>query len=110
MIITIHNSTVHVLNILDQILLCMLAITTIVSLVMPEHIVMNMLSFMLRTHYGMEQVVLLKTVAAMYDAGMPWFLRQFPTAITGDLEVRICHDSDYSNQNVMIEQLQLYVQ
>ena len=44
-----------------------------------------------------------------YDAGMPWFLRQFPTSIIGDIEVRICHDSNYGHQNVMIEQLLLYI-
>ena len=45
-----------------------------------------------------------------YDAGMPWFFRQFPTPTTGDLEVRICHDSNFGDQNVVVEQLQLYIQ
>ena len=47
----------------DQILLYLLAITIIVSLVILEH--MNMLLYTVVTHYGMEQVVYLKTVVAM---------------------------------------------
>ena len=35
-----------------------------------------------------------------HDAGMPWFFRQFPATVTGDIEVRICY----------VEQIQLYVQ
>ena len=45
-----------------------------------------------------------------YDAGMPWFFRQFPVTTTGDIEVRICRDQAFSNEGVAVEQLQLYVQ
>ena len=45
-----------------------------------------------------------------YDAGMPWFFHQFPTTITGDIEVRICHDQAFADEGVVVEQLQLYVQ
>jgi len=45
-----------------------------------------------------------------YDAGMPWFFRQFPTTTTGDIEVRICSDQGFSNEAVAVEQIQLYVQ
>ena len=45
-----------------------------------------------------------------YDAGMPWFFRQFPTTTTGDIEVRICYDEHFSNEAVAVEQIQLYVQ
>ena len=45
-----------------------------------------------------------------YDAGMPWFLRQFPTATMGDIEVRICSDQEFGNEAVVVEQIQLYVQ
>ena len=45
-----------------------------------------------------------------YDAGMPWFFRQFPTTTTGDIEVRICNDEGFSNEAVAVEQIQLYVQ
>ena len=45
-----------------------------------------------------------------YDAGMPWFFRQFPTTITGDIEVRICYDEEFNNEAVMLEQIQLFVQ
>ena len=44
-----------------------------------------------------------------YDAGMPWFFRQFPTTTTGDIEVRICYDEVFSNEAVAVEQIQLYV-
>ena len=45
-----------------------------------------------------------------YDAGMPWFFRQFPSTITGDIEVRICSDQEFGNEGVVVEQIQLYVQ
>ena len=45
-----------------------------------------------------------------YDAGMPWFFRQFPTITTGDIEVRICHDQVFSDEGVAVEQLQLFIQ
>ena len=45
-----------------------------------------------------------------YDAGMPWFFRQFPVTVTGDIEIRICHDQPFSNEGVLVQQVQLYVQ
>ena len=45
-----------------------------------------------------------------YAAGMPWFFRQFPVAVNGDIEVRICHDQTYNGEGVAVEQLQLYIQ
>ena len=45
-----------------------------------------------------------------YNVGMPWFFRQFPTTTTGDIEVRICHDQIFTDEGVVVEQLQLYVQ
>ena len=45
-----------------------------------------------------------------YDAGMPWFFRQFPTSTTGDIEVRICYDEGFANEAAAVEQIQLYVQ
>ena len=45
-----------------------------------------------------------------YDAGLPWFFRQFPVTTTGNIEVRICHDEQFSNEGVGVEQIQLYVQ
>ena len=65
MITTIHNSIVHVLKLQDQILLHLLAVTTIVSLVILEHMVVNLPNFTTATHYGMEKVAYPKTVAAM---------------------------------------------
>ena len=45
-----------------------------------------------------------------YDAGLPWFFRQFPVTTTGDIEVRICRDQTFVDEGVAVEQLQLYVQ
>jgi len=42
--------------------------------------------------------------------GMPWFLRQFPVSLNGDIEARICTNEVYSNEGILIDQLQLYVQ
>ena len=45
-----------------------------------------------------------------YRAGMPWFFRQFPVALTGNIEVRICYDQTFSDEAVAVEQIQLYAQ
>ena len=45
-----------------------------------------------------------------HDAGLPWFFRQFPTTTTGDIEVRICHDQEFADEGIAVEELQLYVQ
>ena len=45
-----------------------------------------------------------------YDAGMPWFFRQFPVKVNGDVEVRICRDQAFSDEGVALEQVELYVQ
>ena len=45
-----------------------------------------------------------------YDAGLPWFFRQFPVSGTGDIEVRICRDEPFSNEGMLLQQLQLYIQ
>ena len=44
------------------------------------------------------------------SAGMPWFFRQFPAKVHGDIEVRICHDQNFDDEGVVVEQLQLYIQ
>ena len=45
-----------------------------------------------------------------YDVGMPWFFRAFPTTTTGDIEIRICQDQAFSDEGVLIEQAQIYIQ
>ena len=45
-----------------------------------------------------------------YDAGMPWFFRQFPISTTENIEVRICYDENFINEAIVVEQIQLYVQ
>ena len=44
------------------------------------------------------------------EPGMPWFSRQFPTAVRGDIGTSICRDQRFSDEGILIEQLQLYVQ
>ena len=45
------------------------------------------------------------------DLGMPWFYRQIPLTISDDIETRICYDDIPTvNKNVLIKELQLYVQ
>ena len=44
------------------------------------------------------------------EPGMPWFLRQFPIALSGDISARICRDQSFADEETLIEQLQLYVQ
>ena len=45
-----------------------------------------------------------------YNAGMPWFLYQFPITTTGDIEVRICSDQEFVDEAAVVEQIKLYVQ
>ena len=45
-----------------------------------------------------------------YRAGMPWFFRQFPVALNGNIEVRICYDQTFRDEALAVEQIQLYVQ
>ena len=42
--------------------------------------------------------------------GLPWFFRELPTMQHEDIEVRICTDEHYSNEAVLVDKLQLYVQ
>ena len=43
------------------------------------------------------------------EIGKPWFYRKLPIPTTGDFEVRICKDETHANENIAIEQLELYV-
>ena len=43
-------------------------------------------------------------------AGMPWFFRQFPMRLNGNIEVRICYDQTFHDEAVAVEQVELYVQ
>ena len=44
------------------------------------------------------------------NIGLPWFFRELPTMQHEDIEVRICTDEPYSNEAVLVDKLQLYVQ
>ena len=42
--------------------------------------------------------------------GLPWFFRQFSVPITGDIEVRICRDQNNSDEEVLVEEMYIYIQ
>ena len=44
------------------------------------------------------------------EPSLPWFYRQIPLTTSEDIETRICRDEASSNENVLIKELQLYVQ
>ena len=44
------------------------------------------------------------------DPSLPWFYRQIPLATSYDIETRICRDQLSSDEDVLLETLQLYVQ
>jgi len=44
------------------------------------------------------------------DVAMPWFLRHFPAAAKEGVEVRIYHDQLTSDEDIVIDLLQLFVQ
>jgi len=41
--------------------------------------------------------------------GAPWFYRSFPAPMIDDIETRICHDQNTSNENIIITEIALYV-
>ena len=41
--------------------------------------------------------------------GMPWFYRKIPVCVAEDFEVRICKDSSYTDEDIAIEKLELYI-
>ena len=41
---------------------------------------------------------------------MPWFLRQFATAQQTFIEARICHDQYFSNEGILVESMELFIQ
>ena len=40
----------------------------------------------------------------------PWFCKELPEAVENDIEVRVCRDSHRSNEDILIEIIELYVQ
>ncbi|KAL5479131.1 hypothetical protein EMCRGX_G022614 [Ephydatia muelleri] len=43
-------------------------------------------------------------------ANLPWFCKTFLIPISKDLEIRICTDESTTNENVLIEKFELYIQ
>ena len=41
---------------------------------------------------------------------LPWFCKTFPAPISEDLEVRICTDEGFDNENMAVESFGLYIQ
>ena len=44
------------------------------------------------------------------EPSLPWFHRQIPLTTSEDIETRICHNEISSDENVLVKELQLYVQ
>ena len=44
------------------------------------------------------------------EPSMPWFYRQIPLTTSEDIEARLCRDQENGNEDVLIRELQLYVQ
>ena len=44
------------------------------------------------------------------DPNLPWFYRQIPLTASKDIEARICRDEASSNEDVLVREIQLYVQ
>ncbi len=40
----------------------------------------------------------------------PWFMKEFAYGINSDIELRICMDQDWKNEDVLLEKVYLYVQ
>ena len=44
------------------------------------------------------------------DPSLPWFYRQLPLTAIEDIETRICRDQASDDENILVKELQLYVQ
>ena len=44
------------------------------------------------------------------EPSMPWFYRQIPLTASEDIEARICRDEVSANEDILVRELQLYVQ
>ena len=44
------------------------------------------------------------------NPNMPWFFRQFSLSIQDYLEARICHNSNFNTESILVESIELYVQ
>ena len=44
------------------------------------------------------------------EPNLPWFYRQIRMTISKDIETRICRDETFSNEDVLVRKLQLYLQ
>ena len=40
----------------------------------------------------------------------PWFMKQLPSSTTNDIEMRMCNDESYTNEDTPIEIIELYIQ
>ena len=41
--------------------------------------------------------------------GMPWFYRKLPVCVVEDFEVRICKNDHHSDENVAVENMEIFV-
>ena len=41
--------------------------------------------------------------------GMPWFYRRTPVPLSENIEVRICKDEQHSNEDIAIEEMEIYI-
>ena len=44
------------------------------------------------------------------EPNLPWFYRQIPLTTNKDIEARICRDQAFDDEDVLVRDLQLYVQ
>ena len=44
------------------------------------------------------------------DRGGPWFCKQLPQLTRDDIEVRVCTNSAGSDEDAVLEQIELYIQ
>ena len=63
----------------------------------------------LKTHCGMVMDVV-QANSCCAQAGMPWFCRTLPQEVSEDIEVRVCANGAISDEEIYMEQLEVYVQ
>ena len=84
-------------------------VTTISVKVEIVDLVILVTRFMLMIHYGMAVRVPLVACSCCEFNKPPWFCANLPQPTTDDLELRICRDTSYANEDIIVSLVELNV-
>ena len=68
------------------------------------------------SHFSCDQEIVKNSKEVLWDGegcrnhNDPWFYRQLPEATTDDIEMRVCRDEWRSNEDILIQSVDIYIQ